>query len=43
MLFGIVFNFDDVYSQAGLLMASNWLSEENMLTFAMCSQSSSLL
>lgn len=38
-LSGIVFTFDDVCSAAGLLIASNWLSEENMLTFAMCSQS----
>lgn len=40
MLFGIVFHFADVCSQEGPLMGSNWISEENMLTFAVCSHSS---
>ena len=43
MLFGIFFNFADVFSQTGLLMTSNWVSEENALTYAMHSQSRPLL
>lgn len=43
MLFRIVFNSVDVCSQAGLLMPSNCLSEENMLTFATYSQSTASL
>lgn len=39
-MLGIVFHFADVCRQEGPLTGSNWISEENMLTFAVCSHSS---
>lgn len=41
-LFGIAFSFVDVVD-VGPLMVPNCVSEDNMLTFAVCSQSSASL